>query len=208
MFVYPDRSDIYDAYNEVFQHQKNDENMANPYFSFTPQGEKWAAWFYPLNQANPTRNDDPVYKQITSTPTPSDHQTVIWVANYAASGSRGGWMADALVDQKRAGAEIRAFVGPPTTDGFISQLRNANIPVTRAGDASCEVDGSSCNYIHLKLMTVKYWADSQWNYRVYTGSDNWGDDSLHNDEVTQRIGGPAAYNQYQDFLAKVKQAYS
>ena len=64
MFVYPDRADIYDAYNEVFQHQKNDENMASPYFAFTPSGDKWATWFFPVNQTNPTRDNDPVYKQM------------------------------------------------------------------------------------------------------------------------------------------------
>ncbi|HYF74496.1 MAG TPA: phospholipase D-like domain-containing protein [Nocardioides sp.] len=212
MFQYVERKDVFDDYNSVFELQKRDRNMTSPFRQFTPPGEKHGMWFFPVNTEAPTSADDPVYSEILSIPAgDATHPTTIRVATYAAHGSRADWLASALVSRHQAGARVRVLTGPPASVAFENRLRSAGIPVVHAFDSeTCPVekDDPDCDYIHLKLMTAKYWDGSSWAYRVWTGSDNWTNPSLNNDEVVQRIGGPAAYRQYQRFLATITRTYT
>lgn len=212
MYQYVERRDIFDRYNQVFDLQKRDQNMASPYRRFTPSGEKYGMWFFPVNTETPTSADDPVSSQIRSIPGgDSAHPTTIWVATYAAHGARATWLASALVSRRQAGAQVRVLTGPPASVAFEERLGSAGIPVVHAFDReTCPVDQDDpdCDYIHLKLMTAKYWDGDSWAYRVWTGSDNWTTPSLNNDEVVHRIGGPVAYREYQRFLELVNATYS
>lgn len=208
MFQYADRKDVYDAYNDVFELQKAGDKLESPYRTWTAADGIARANFFPVNDESPTSEDDPVLDRLQNLP--DNANTTIWVANYATHGARGRWLVDELIAKSHAGATVRFISGPPTSDDLEDDMRRAGIPVTRAFDAGCS-DSShvdrDCNYIHLKAMTAKYWADGQWNFRSYTGSDNWSSPGLNNDEVTQRIGGDRIYNDYVDFFQKIQARY-
>lgn len=209
MFQYADRKDVYDAYNDVFAIQEDGVSLPSPYRTWTAADGIARANFFPVNDESPTAADDPVLTRLQNLP--DNANTTILVANYATHGARGDWLVDELIAKKRAGATVRFISGPPTSDALEDRMRSAGIPVTRAFDADCAAVDThverTCNYIHLKAMTAKYWADGQWNYRSYTGSDNWSPDSLNNDEVTQRIGGERIYSDYVDFFHTIEARY-
>jgi phosphatidylserine/phosphatidylglycerophosphate/cardiolipin synthase-like enzyme len=206
MYQYADRKDVFDAYNEVFALQKDQPDMASPYRRYALSPGR--ADFFPVDDEAPTSADDPVLAEIKAIPNRSD--TTIWVANYAMHGDRGNWLADALVAKHRAGANVKVLTGMPSGPGAENTMINAGVSVVHAFDNGCPSDtqASNCNYIHLKLMTAKYWADGQWNYRVWTGSDNWSDDSLNQDEVVQRVSGVTVYDDYVAFLKEIRQFYN
>ncbi|GAA3617229.1 phospholipase D-like domain-containing protein [Microlunatus ginsengisoli] len=206
LFQFVNRKDVYDAYNSVFALQQRDRNMAKPYRSYSFNGGKGGAQFFPVNDPTPTAADDPVHARLTSLP--KGRGTVIRVATYAMHGSRGSWLTNDLIAHARAGSTVVVLTGPPADDALERRLRAAGVSVTRAFDPGCsEVENGSCNYIHLKLMTATYVSGGARQYRVWTGSDNWSTDSLNNDEVTQKIAGKAPYDQYVSFIDKIRRVY-
>lgn len=207
MYQFANRKDIYDAYTAVFNLQRKDVNAANatPFrtYSFTGSGK---AWFMPVNDTTPDSGDDPVLGLIKGLPNRTD--TEVWVAMYSWHGTRGAWLRDALIAKKRAGANIHVITGPPVGDVAIQdRLSDAGIPWARGFDSGCSNPEThvelSCNYIHLKLMIAKYKVNGAFQYRVWTGSDNWTDESFHNDEVIHQIAGSAAYTQYRGFVQMI-----
>lgn len=209
MFQYANRKDVYTAYNNVFAVQAKGTSLASPYRSWTAADGVARANFFPVNDESPEAGDDPVLTRLRNLP--GNGNTTIIVANYATHGARGSWLVNALIAKKKAGAKVQFIGGPPVDDDLERRMRAAGIPVTRAFDSSCatpatHVDGT-CNYIHLKGMTAKYWADGTWNYRSYTGSDNWSNAGLGNDEVTQRIGGRRVYDQYVAVYRAIQSRY-
>jgi phosphatidylserine/phosphatidylglycerophosphate/cardiolipin synthase-like enzyme len=205
MYEYVDRKDVFKAYNMVFDVSKRLDPASQNYYSIPFNGDRARAMFYPVNDETPTSADDPVLKRINSLPSNARVQ----IATYAMHGKRGGWLASALIARKQDGMKIRVLTGPPTSDPLEERLRNAGIPVVHAFDPGCgSVEDDTCNYIHLKLMTAAYTVDGATQYRVWTGSDNWSDAGLHNDEVVQKIGGKAAHRQYTRFLRQIRNHYT
>ena len=207
LFQYVNRSDVMSAYNKVFELQQAGKDLSQPYRSFDFNGGQGNAQFYPVNDPTPTAADDPVHTRITTIP--MGRGTVIRVASYAMQGPRGNWLASDLIAHKKAGSTVAVVTGPPASDAIEARLRQAGIPVTRGFDRSCPPDPetSSCNYIHLKLMTATYVRGGQRQYRVWTGSDNWSPQSLNSDEVSQKIGGKAPYDQYVGFIDTIRRVY-
>ena len=209
MFQYADRKDVYDAYNDVFALQAAGDDMGSPYRTWTADDGVARANFFPVNDETPTSADDPVLTRLQNLP--DNGNTTIVVANYSTHDARGTWLVNELIAKKRAGATVRFISGPPTSDALEDKMRAAGIPVTRAFDPDCASPDThvagTCNYIHLKGMVAKYWEDGQWNYRSYTGSDNWSDDALNNDDVTQRIGGEGTYDDYLAFFRTIEARY-
>ena len=209
MFQYANRQDVYNAYNAVFALQARGTNMASPYRTWTAADGVARANFFPVNDPTPDSGDDPVLTRLRNLP--GNANTTIIVANYATHGARGSWLVNELIAKKRAGARVEFISGPPTGDDLEARMRRASIPVTRAFDAACATAathvGGTCNYIHLKGMTAKYVDGGVVQYRTYTGSDNWSNEGLNNDEVTQRIGGKATYDQYVGLYRKIQARY-
>ena len=206
LFQFVNRKDIYDAYNTVFALQRKDKNLPTPYRAYSFNGGAGGAQFYPVNSTSPTAADDPVHQRLTSLPKGSG--TVIRVATYAMHGTRGYWLADDLIAHRRAGSKVIVLTGPPVDDTIEARLRAGGVSVTRAFDPGCrDVETSTCNYIHLKLMTATYVQGGARQYRVWTGSDNWSTDSLNSDEVAHQIAGKAPYEQYARFVDKIRRVY-
>jgi hypothetical protein len=175
------------------------------------------AQFYPVNARRPVARDDTVLTRLRTIP--ARRGTVIRVATYAMHGRRGGWLTTELIRHERAGSRVEVVTGPPVSNAQEARLRRAGIPVTRAfrspggTSADCErdkawtKDDNDCNYIHLKLMTGTYVKGGKRQYRSWTGSDNWSDDSLRNDEVGHKIAGDAPYRQYVAFIRSIQRTY-
>lgn len=214
MFQYANRKDVYTIHNKVFNAQRVSAADRTPYVSWTDRRQLAHASFMPANISLSTRLDgkvkgkDPVLKRLREIPATSS--TSIVVANYAMWGKRGTWITQRLIRMKRKGAHIRFISGPPTADGLENKMRKNGIPVTRAFDRACtksHVEGTSCNYIHLKAMVASFVRNGKRTYRTWTGSDNWATGSLRNDENIMRIGGPRIYKSYLAFFRSIEKRY-
>ena len=204
LYQHVSRPDVYAAYAKVFALQQLDDDLAAPYRAFTFAGGE--AQFHPVNNASPTAADDPVHRRLITLPKGRD--TVIRVASFGMRGKRGDWLAGDLIAHKRAGSTVVVLTGPPASGAVERRLRAAGIEVTRAFDRNCSTGkGSSCNYIHLKLMTASFVRAGVRQYQVWTGSDNWSPNSLNSDEVSHRIDGRVAYRQYVRFVDTIRQVY-
>ncbi|WP_205474262.1 phospholipase D-like domain-containing protein [Nocardioides sp. SYSU D00038] len=207
LYQYAGRKDVYTVFNDVFRLQKADRDLAQPYVDRVYNGGNGRSQFFPLAPDQRTAAYDPVLARINEIP--RGPGTDIQVASYAVHGPRGRWLTDALVAHKAAGSKVRVLVGQPAGEDVIARLKGARIPVQRAYDPGCpnDPDASTCNYIHLKLMTATWVGAAGRQHAVWTGSDNWADKALGNDEVNQQIGGQEAWSQYVRFLAKVRAHY-
>lgn len=205
MYQYVERRDVSSKYNKVFDISKKLDPDSQNYFEFSFNGGKAGAQFLPVDDETPEADDDPVLRRINTLPANARVQ----IATYAMGGARGGWLASSLIARKEDGMRIRMLVGPPASDQMVQRLRSNGIKVVDAFDAGCgSVAGDSCNYIHLKLMTATYTRNDVTQHRVWTGSDNWSDVGLGNDEVAHKINGKAAWKQYTDFLSTVRRKYA
>ena len=170
MYTYVNRKDVYDAYASVQSRQKLDTPVPEPYATRT-----WANgsgyWFpYVAGSAE----TDPVVARINALP--SDANTVIRVAQFAWYDPRGIWIANALAAKKAAGADVSAVVGESVGTGVKNILTRAGIPM---------YPGVFTNKkrIHSKLMLASYVDATGPHTRIWTGSDNWTDQSFRNEDT-------------------------
>ncbi|QWZ07587.1 hypothetical protein KRR39_19510 [Nocardioides panacis] len=116
-------------------------------------------------------------------------RTVLRVSMHAWNGERGVLLARRVADLRAQGCNVRVLAGV----GFGRQVRavltRGRVPLRQTGVAG---------YTHEKLMYVSgRYAGSRGASLVWTGSHNWTDRSLHNDEVTLRVRGARAVAAYQ-----------
>lgn len=117
-------------------------------------------------------------------------RSVVRVSMHAWNGVRGVDLARRLVDLHARGCNVRVLAGI----GFGRQVRfvleRGHVPMRRTAAAS--------GYTHEKLLFVSgHYAGRRDAGFVWTGSHNWTDRSLHNDEVTLRVAGQRLVAAYQ-----------
>lgn len=139
---------------------------------------------------------DPVVARIDGLPT---NGLVIRAANAAWYGTRGVAIARALARKKAAGANISVIYGKPIGAKVLEVLRNAGISRRNA------YYSTSC-YLHDKFMTASWVSSGVRKYRVWEGSENWGDNSVAADEAVVKIGNPAAYSAYSNWFSQITSA--
>lgn len=213
---FPDRRRVHNAYAWAFDNTARDITMASPYKTFDLRNNGLVR-FYPLN--NPTDPAaDPVAKRLKNVPASSE--TKIWVANYSIHSWRGKNLVKILKSKARAGAKVTILYGPPSKsfiDAQRSSLKAAGIKVVNAADPSCyNADGekihlepgNSCNYLHLKAMTISSVVAGTRKYETFMGSDNWEPLALRSDEVLHRINGKRTYDEYLTFFKAIKTTYN
>jgi phosphatidylserine/phosphatidylglycerophosphate/cardiolipin synthase-like enzyme len=109
-------------------------------------------------------------------------RTVLRISMHAWNGDRGVRLARTVARLGRAGCDVRVLGGVGVGRHVAGILRRAAVGY-RAGDR----DGLAT---HQKLMVVSgYYRRSTRASYVWTGSHNWSDRSLRNDEVTLRVAG-------------------
>jgi hypothetical protein len=134
---------------------------------------------------------DPVVARINALP--SDANTNIRVAQFAWYDTRGIWIANALAAKKAAGATVTAVVGESVGPGVKGILTRAGIPL---------YPGVFKNKkrIHSKLMLASYIDATGPHARIWTGSDNWTNQSFRNEDIAIEVGDDlASYQQYVAF---------
>jgi phosphatidylserine/phosphatidylglycerophosphate/cardiolipin synthase-like enzyme len=187
MYTYVDRKDVYDAFASVQSRQKLDIALPEPYF--TRAWTNGSGYFFPYPTG--TVDTDPVIARINALP--SDANTTIRVAQFAWYDTRGIWIANALAAKKAAGATVSAVVGESVGTGVRNILTQAGIPM---------FPGVYTNNkrIHTKLMLASYVDATGPHTRIWTGSDNWTNQSFRNEDTVVEVGDDlTSYNQYVGF---------
>ncbi len=117
-------------------------------------------------------------------------RTVLRVSMHAWNGERGVALARRVAELRAQGCNVRVLAGV----GFGRQVR----AVLTRGEVPLRQTGVAAGYTHEKLMYVSgRYAGSRGASLVWTGSHNWTDRSLHNDELTLRVRGARAVAAYQ-----------
>ncbi len=111
-----------------------------------------------------------------------DGRTLLRVAMHAWNGERGVRLAREVARLERAGCDVRVLYGVGLGARVAAVLRAADVPMRDSAR-----DGRR---VHEKVMFLSgvLGDDRRANY-VWTGSHNWSDRSLHNDEVILRVPG-------------------
>ena len=203
MFTVQGRPAMFTSYSTVFRQLAEDKKVAQPYTVFT-HGDLTTE-FGPL-QGVP-RSADPVARRLAGVScratggTGSNGRTVIRIAMYAWSGDRGRYLANRVAELRRKGCIVRAILSGARKD-VKHALRRGDVAL-RSADLNLDDDEETGfgetpweHFTHEKWMSL----DGTWNgapYRVvWTGSENWSDKSLHNDEVTLQIPRDGAHRSY------------
>ncbi|MGI8901963.1 MAG: phospholipase D-like domain-containing protein [Nocardioides sp.] len=161
-----------------------------------------------------TRTNDPVKQRLdkvqcrTGSGYGASGRTVIRIAMYAWVGRRGRFLADKVADLDRRGCEVRVLLSGAAR-GVKRILRNGGVSM-RSADLDLDGDPESGfgetaweRFTHEKWMALNGHWDGRDQRIVWTGSENWSDKSLINDEVTLQIpktGAHRAYAQHFDYL--------
>jgi hypothetical protein len=183
-YTYTNRKDVYDAYAELFEVQKLDSPVSNPFVRKEFAGG--GAYFFP--KPGTTATTDPVVERINALPSGSD--TDIRVAQYAWWDTRGAWIARALADKKRSGANVTVVAGESVSSKVRETLAAAGIPI----HSGVYADGKR---IHTKLMLARYRDGSGEHRSIWTGSDNWANESFRFEETVLRVDDDlSAYDRY------------
>jgi phosphatidylserine/phosphatidylglycerophosphate/cardiolipin synthase-like enzyme len=111
-----------------------------------------------------------------------DGHTVIRIELHAWNGSRGMLLARRVAGLARSGCDIKVLYGVGMGPHIAPILRAAGVPTRSSAYAG--------RHTHEKLMILsgRFGDLANANY-VWTGSQNWSNRSLVNDEVTLRIAG-------------------
>jgi hypothetical protein len=188
-YTYTDRKDVYDTYARMFAAQKEDRPVARPFV--TTDFRNGSAYFFPSPRT--TASTDPVVERINALPSNSD--TTIRVSQFAWWDDRGRWIAQALAAKKRQGAHVVVVAGESVGRAIEGTLRAQHVPVY----SGVYHNGKR---VHTKLMLASYKDGSGTIHRsIWTGSDNWANQSFRNEETMLRVDNDrAAYAAYVKFF--------
>ena len=116
-------------------------------------------------------------------------RTVLRVAMHAWNGERGLALARKVAALEEAGCNVRVLAGVGVGPRVLGTLERAGVGVRRTGGDS--------RATHQKLMFVSgHFAGDRAASYAWTGSHNWTDRSLRNDEVTLRVAGARQVEAY------------
>lgn len=187
MYTYTNRKDVYDAFSSLQSRQKFDTPLASPYVTWP--WTSGSAYFFPYPTG--TVDTDPVVARINALP--SDVNTNIRVSQFAWYNTRGIWIADALAAKKAAGATVTAVLGESVGTGVKNILTRAGIPMYPGVFTTKK-------RIHTKLMLASYLDATGPHTRIWTGSDNWTNQSFFNEETMVEVDDDlTSYNKYVGF---------
>ena len=144
-----------------------------------------------------SRGDDPIGSRLArvrcrgaSLVSGDDGRTVVRIAMHAWNGDRGIALARQVARLHRRGCDVKVLYGVGMGRVVANTLRRADVPIR---DSS----GADGRRVHHKVMVLSGVLGRQTdaNY-VWTGSHNWSDRSLRNDEIMFRISGRSLVQAY------------
>jgi hypothetical protein len=191
-YVYTGRPDVYGVYRSLFDIQKHDRPVPDPFVSDT--FAHGGAYFFP--RPGSTATTDPTAIRIRALP--ANASTTVRVAQFAWYGYRGMWLAEDLAALKKGGAHVSVVAGESVSTGVRKVLKAVDVPIY----SGMYPHGKR---IHNKLMLASYWRAGRSHRIIWTGSDNWADDSFTNDDdvlqVDDDVPGYRSYVRYWNVLA-------
>jgi phosphatidylserine/phosphatidylglycerophosphate/cardiolipin synthase-like enzyme len=194
---------MFESYSLVFRQLAEDTKVAQPYLVFR-HGDLTTE-FGPLQDVPPSQ--DPVARRLAGVTctavggTGENGHTVIRIMMYAWSGDRGRYLAQRVADLDRKGCIVRAILSGARKD--VKRVLRAGDVALRSADLDLDDDDETGfgetpweHFTHEKWMAL----DGTWGgapYRgVWTGSENWSNKSLHNDEIVLQIPRAGAHRAY------------
>lgn len=189
MMMWANRQDVYDLFDRVFVAQARMKHVAQPYV--TGRFASGEAWFFPMR--HPSAAKDPILQRIAAMPARGARITV---AQFSWWNARGAAIARALVAKRRGGAQVEAIIGPHVSAEVVGILRRGKVTLRNG------VLGGG-KHIHNKLMVATYVVRHRRSWVVYTGSDNWANESFGHDEAVVGARGRGVWLLYLRYLATI-----
>ena len=195
---------VRDLYTKMFEQLVRDRRVAKPYLFKKVGGFEHR--FYP--HPDTTADTDPEMRRLNhvscraSGGTGRNGHTVIRIVMYGWHGTRGLYLADKLADLDRHGCDVRVIL----SDGGGRVYRHLKAGGALVKSADLDLNGNPNDgfedsgyelFTHEKYMALSggFGTDhASWN--VWTGSENWSNLALMNDEVTIRIQKRPAFEKY------------
>jgi hypothetical protein len=194
---------LYDDYSQVFAELAADRRVAAPGMEMSV-GDVTTS----LGSGRPASTDDDAVGQrlaeVDCAALPGsgvDGRTVVRVSMYGWQGRRGLDLARRMAELRRQGCRIQALVSAAAPD-VVATLLDSGV---RVRSASLDVDGNLStgfedsgweHFVHEKWMSLDgTWAGAA-TRAVWTGSENWSDVSLLNDELVVMIPRPEVHDAY------------
>ena len=191
LYVASDR-DAHQQLSRVFALMAADRPQPRLVLQETANGFETDLAPYPAADAG----GDPVARRLarvrchgTSLLSGRDGRTVLRVAMHAWNGDRGIALARQVARLHRRGCDVKVLYGVGMGRAVATVLRSAGVPVRDSNNAGRRV--------HHKVMVLSGVLGEQIdaNY-VWTGSHNWSDRSLRNDEIMLRVAGRHLVQEY------------
>ena len=176
---------LYTQVRGWFRLMKKDRPQAQ--LKFPGAGEGMRMVISPL--VDPSKRDDPVYQRLQAVRCRGarhagdpQHRTIIRIAMHAWNGSRGVLLARQMAGLHELGCNVKVLYGIGIGRQVLSILTKAGVPVRNSEDRGRRV--------HEKVMILSGVLGKDRSAKfVWTGSHNWSNRSLVNDEVILRVEG-------------------
>ncbi|MBD3925691.1 hypothetical protein IEZ26_13745 [Nocardioides cavernae] len=194
---------LYDDYSGVFAELAADRLVEAPAVDVT-HGDVTTS----ISSAMPAdADDDPVAQRLARVDCRALHgsgvagRTVLRISMYGWRGARGADLARRVAGLRGQGCRVQALVSAAGPD-VVEILLAAGV---RVRSASLDVDGNVAtgfetsgweHFVHEKWMSVDGTWDGSATRAVWTGSENWSDVSLLNDELVVMIPRAAIHDAY------------
>ncbi|TGN62663.1 hypothetical protein EXE59_00855 [Nocardioides eburneiflavus] len=194
---------LYDDYGRVFDELAADRHVEAPEVRVT-HGDVTTSV---AAGASATPDSDAVAERLAGVTcdalpgTGEAGRTVVRISMYGWRGQRGLDLAQGVGRLSRAGCRVQALVSAAGPD-VVETLLRAGV---RVRSASLDVDGNVAtgfedsgweHFVHEKWMSVDGTWDGTATRAVWTGSENWSDVSLLNDELVVMIPRPRIHDAY------------
>lgn len=203
LYTTSDAPQLRELYTTLFEQLVRDRRVASPYVHKVV-GD-YENEFFPMpsmDQAN-----DPVMHRLdevrcaASGGTGINGHTMIRVVMYGWVDSRGLYLAKKMADLDRAGCDVRVILSSPggrvvrnlIAGGVL--VKTADLDLDHNKDTGFD-DTPFEVFTHQKYMTLSGSFRGEMSNQVWTGSENWSNLGLRNDEVTIRIPGAATHKSY------------
>jgi len=154
-----------------------------------------------------SRAQDPVGKRLDRVRcralggTGVNGRTLIRISMYAWVGDRGKFLARKVAGLSNKGCVVRAILSQPAKR--VKQILRASGVKMRTADLDTDEDPETGfgetrweHFTHEKWMALNGTWGGQGRRIVWTGSENWSNKSLQNDEVTLGVDRAGAHNAY------------
>lgn len=201
---------LYDDYSEVFAELAADRAVEGPGVDLTHGDVRTSV----ASGRPATQEDDAVARRLAGVGCDAQPgsgvggRTVLRISMYGWQGVRGLDLARRVGALHRQGCRVRALVSAAAPD-VVQTLVEAGV---RVRSASLDTDGDPAtgfedsgweHFVHEKWMSV----DGTWNgsptRAVWTGSENWSDVSLLNDELVVMVPREEVLTAYAEHFADV-----